>query len=268
MEVGESELLSLLRTLDTLKPYLEEIVIVGGWVPFLYRKYGEIPARHPSVRTTDIDIAVPRQVPAKGRPTVDDLLSKAGYTVKLFGSDSPPIVKYELATPATEIEFITSEIGKPGKPAIFVQPGLIAQALRYVQILIENTKQIAINDSISGVNVNSLIRVPSPAAFIFQKALTLPQRRLKAAKDLYYIFDLLDSTTEMQSLIPAEIRLLQAQYATKWFRSAIRNLERYFPGSGGEGPALVATQYTGDMSTETFRNYTQRIFRDLIERLK
>ena len=54
MEVNESDLLSLFRTLDTLKPYLGEIVIVGGWVPFLYRKYGEIPARHPSVRTMDI----------------------------------------------------------------------------------------------------------------------------------------------------------------------------------------------------------------------
>jgi hypothetical protein len=268
VEVSESDLLSLFKTLDTLKPYLDEIVIVGGWVPFLYRKYGEIPARHPSVRTTDIDIAVPRQVPDKGRPTVDNLLSRAGYTAQVFGSDSPPIVKYELATPATEIEFITPEIGRPGKPAIFVQLGLTAQALRYVQILLENTRQIAINDSISGVDVSSLIRVPSPAAFIFQKALTLPQRRSKAAKDLYYIFDLLDSTTEMQYLIPAEIRLLQTQYASKWFRSAIRNLDRYFPRSGGEGPALVATQYTGAMNTETFRNYTQRIFRDLVERLK
>jgi len=137
-----------------------------------------------------------------------------------------------------------------------------------VQILLDNSRQIAINYSISGVNVSSLIRVPSPAAFIFQKALTLPQRRLKAAKDLYYIFDLLDSTREMQSLIPAEIRLLQAQYVSKWFRSAIRNLERYFPESNGEGPALVATQYTGTMNAETFRNYTRRIFRDLIERLK
>ena len=267
MEVSESELLSLLRTLDTLKPYHEEIVVVGGWVPFIYRKYGNMPARHPSVRTTDIDIAVPLQVPDKGRPTVDNLLSKAGYKAQIFGSYGS-VVKYVLATPPTEIEFITPEIGKAGEPSIVVQSGLRAQALRYVQILLENTRQIAINDSISGVNVSSLIRVPSPAAFIFQKALSLPQRRLKAAKDLYYIFDLLDSTTEMQSLIPAEIRLLQAQYASKWFRSAIRNLESYFPESGGKGPALVATQYTGAMNIEVFRNYTQRIFRDLIERLK
>jgi hypothetical protein len=82
------------------------------------------------------------------------------------------------------------------------------------------------------------------------------------------LFDLLDSTTETQSQIPAEIRLLQAQYVSKWFSSAIRNLESYFPESGGEGPELVATQYTGIMNTEIFRNYNRRIFRDLIGRLK
>jgi hypothetical protein len=267
MEVRDAELLILLRTLDTLKPYLDDIVVVGGWVPFLYRKYGNMPARHPSVRTTDIDIAVPRNVPDKGRPTIDNLLLKAGYTVQIFGSQGGA-VKYEMAAPPTEIEFITPEIGKPGEPSIVVQSGLRAQALRYVQILIENTRQIAVNDSISGVNISSLIKVPSPAAFIFQKALSLPQRRLKAAKDLYYIFDLLDSTTETQILIPQEIGLLQAQYASKWFRDAIRNLDKYFPESGGQGPAMLASQYTGAMNTDTFRNYVRRIFRDLIERLK
>ena len=267
MEVSESELLSLLRTLDTLKPYLEDIVIAGGWVPFLYRKYGNVPARHPSVRTTDIDIAVPRQVSVKGRTTVDTLLLEAGYTVQIFGSYGG-MVKYVLATPPTEIEFMTPETGRAGKPSIVVQNGLRAQALRYVEILLENTRQIAINEHIKGLHVATRVKLPSPAAYIFQKSLTLPLRTSKAAKDLYYIFDLLDSSTEMQSLIPAEIRLLQAQYASSWFHSAIRNLERYFPESGGEGTALVATQYTGPMNIETFRNYTQRIFRDLIERLK
>jgi hypothetical protein len=267
VEVTDAELLTLLRTLDTLKPYLDDIVIVGGWVPFLYRKYGNMPARHPSVRTTDVDIAVPRSVPDKGRPTIDSLLANAGYTVQILGSYGA-VVKYELATPPTEIEFITPEIGKPGEPSVVVQSGLRAQALRYVQILLENTAQIQIINSISDMNVNSLIRVPSPAAFIFQKTLALPQRSLKRAKDLYYIFDLLDSSAETQRIIPAELSLLQAQYASKWFHNAIRNLERYFPESGGEGPALVASQYTGDMNAATFRNYTQRVFRDLIEGLK
>ena len=69
MEVRETDLLSLLKTLAVLKPYMEEIVIVGGWVPVLYRRYGHVPSRHPSVRTMDIDVVVPRHLEARGRPT-------------------------------------------------------------------------------------------------------------------------------------------------------------------------------------------------------
>ena len=184
MDVTESDLLSLLKTLDTLKPYLEDIVIVGGWVPYIYRKYEAMPARHPSVRTGDIDIAVQHRVPDNGRMTIDDLLSKAGYTTRMYGSNSGA-VKYELTTPPTEIEFITSEIGRSREESIAVQSGLIAQALRYLDILLNNTRKITINAQLSGLEIFATVKVPVPAAFVFQKALTFPERRNKKAKDMY-----------------------------------------------------------------------------------
>ncbi|MGD0855741.1 MAG: GSU2403 family nucleotidyltransferase fold protein [Dehalococcoidia bacterium] len=204
MDVSESDLLSLLKTLDTLKPYLNDIVIVGGWVPFLYRKYGAIPSRHPAVRTVDIDIAVHHQVPDKGRTTIDELLTKAGYTTRMYGSNSGA-VKYELDTPPTEIEFITPEIGKSREESITVQSGLIAQALRYLDIPLNNFRQIMINEHQSGLIFSATVKIPTLAAFVFQKSLIAPLRRnnYKEAKDLYYIFDLLDSTEDSRSQIPA-----------------------------------------------------------------
>ena len=269
MDVSESDLVSLLKTLDTLKPYLEDIVIVGGWVPYLYRKYGAIPARHPSVRTGDIDIAVPNVVPDKGRTTIDELLSGAGYTTRIYGSNSGA-VKYELDTPPTEIEFITPEIGKPKEESIAVQSGLLAQPLRYLGILLDSTRQITITERLADLDFTAAVKVPTPAAFVFQKTLTSPLRRdkNKEAKDLYYIFDLLDSTPETRSQIPAEIKALVGNYPVTWFKTAISNLQKYFPKSGGEGPILVATQYSGQMNSETFLNYVQRIFNDMIELLQ
>ncbi len=267
MQTSAPELLSLFRTLVALKPYLRQVVIVGGWVPFLYRKYGNIPARHPAVHTTDIDIAVPLKVPLIGRASMDSLLLEAGFTAQITGSYGP-VVKYELISPATEIEFITPEIGRPGKPVITIQEGLKAQALRYVEILLGNTRQIKINDHAEGMSVLVDVKLPSPAAYIYQKALTLSLRKPKAAKDLYYIFDLLDSSVEMQTEIPSEIKLLQAQYTPRWFNSAIRNLERYFPDISAEGPTLIASQYTGPMNTDMIQNYSHQVFRDLIDRLR
>jgi len=271
VEASKTDLLSLLNAIEVLAPYLDEIVIVGGWVPFLYNKYGEIPSPHPLLRTMDIDVVVPRRVEEHGRPTIDELLSRAGYEARIYGSDVT-VVKYELASPVTEIEFLTPEVGRPGKTALAVQHGLTAQALRYLQILLENTKKIEINDTIDGSDISLVVTVPSPGAFIYQKGLTLsPSSRrtsTKVDKDLYYIFSFVDSSKELWDSIPAEINSLRSRYAAKWFRNFIKNLNDYFPESGGEGPARVAKLYTGHMPAETFRNYAHRTFRDFIQTLQ
>jgi hypothetical protein len=271
VEESKTDLLSLFRAIEVLAPYLDEIVIVGGWVPFLYHKYGQMPSPHPLPRTMDIDIVVPRHVENRGRPTIDELLVRAEYKTRIYGSDVP-IVKYELTSPVTEIEFLTPEIGKPGKAALTVQRGLTAQALRYLQILLENTKKIKISDTIYGSDISSVVTVPLPGAFIYQKGLTLsPSSRrtsLKVSKDLYYIFNFVDSSRDLRDSIPAEINSVRSHYAANWFRSFMKNLNDYFPESGGEGPALVATQYSGHMPAEAFRNYAHRTFRDFIQTLQ
>ena len=166
MEESRTDLLSLLKAIEVLAPYLDEIVIVGGWVPFLYNRYGQMSSPHPLLRTMDIDVVVPRRVKERGRLTIDELLLRAGYEARVYGSDVP-VVKYELASPVTEIEFITPEIGKPGKAVLTVQRGLTAQALRYVQILLENTKKIKISDTMYGSDISLVVTVPSPGAFIY-----------------------------------------------------------------------------------------------------
>lgn len=271
MKASDADLVSLLKTIEVLAPYLDEIVIVGGWVPFLYHRYGQIPSPHPLLRTLDIDIVVPRRVEELGRPTIDELLSHAGYQIRIYGVDSP-VVKYELDSPVTEIEFLTPEVGRPGKAVFAVQSGLTAQALRYLQILLENTNKIRVNATIGGSDINLVVTVPSPGAFIYQKGLTLsPSSRrtpAKVAKDLYYIFNLVDSSRELKDLIPAEISSLRSRYAPKWFRKFVKNLNAYFPESGGEGPARLANLYTGDMPAQTFRNYAHHTFRDFIQTLQ
>ena len=271
MEANKTDISSLLKAVEVLAPYLDEIVIVGGWVPFLYNRYGQMPSAHPLLRTMDIDLVVPRRVEEHGRPTIDELLSRAWYQARISGLDIP-VVKYELASPVTEIEFLTPEVGRPGKAALAVQHGLTAQAVRYLQILLENTKKIEINDTIDGSDISLVVTVPSPGAFIYQKGLTLsPSSRrssTKVDKDLYYIFSFVDSSRESRDSIPAEINSLRSCYSTKWFRSFIKNLNDYFPESGGVGPARVAKLYTGHMPTETFRNYAHHTFRDFIETLQ
>jgi len=267
VEVRETDVMSLLITLDVLKPYLNEIVVVGGWVPFLHRKYGGLPSRHPAIRTVDIDLVVPRKLDECGRPTIDELRSRAGYVVHIYGSEISA-VKYELAFPPAELEFLTPEVGRPGRASLMVQHGLTAQALRYLQILLENTAEIHISETLRNLTVDLVARLPSPGAFVYQKGLALSRRHSSVPKDLYYILDFLDSSIELRDSILTDIDSLRGRYATSWFRTFLRNLERYFPEQNAVGPALVATQYEGPMPVATFRNYAHRIFRHLIRDLR
>jgi hypothetical protein len=50
---------SLARLLGALRPWLGDLVIVGGWAHRLYRLHGLAGAPdHPPVRTRDVDLAL------------------------------------------------------------------------------------------------------------------------------------------------------------------------------------------------------------------
>lgn len=266
MDVPTAHLEALFRALRTLEPYRDDIVICGGWVPTLYRRYGSVQLRQPGLLTRDVDIAVPNSLPTSGRPGVDRLLSDAGYGVRMLGSNTPPVTKYELASPPTEIEFLTPEVGRPGNPCRAVQEGLTAQALRYVSILLDNTRQIEIKDDSTGTPFDLVVRVPSPAAFVYQKGLTIKGRGSKAAKDLYYMFEFIDSP-DLRDDILSELGGLRKRHPKRWFSTFRNTLGEYFPDQPGEGAILVLSQYSGPMPSETFRLYAQRTFKDFITEL-
>jgi hypothetical protein len=261
-------LASLLTTLRVLEPYLDGVVVVGGWVPTLYRRYAGVPARHPALFTRDIDVVVPARLPKRGRPLIDELLRRAGYEARVSGSEMGEATKYELQSPTTEVEFLVPEVGPPGPTSRAVQKGLTAQALRYLSILLENTQRLQVRDSLEGLDLELTVCVPSPAAFVYQKGLTLEHRRGKEAKDLYYIFDFLDSNDDLRCSIVTGIAELRSSWPGPWFKTFVGNLERYFEGDRAEGPFLVESQYAGGMEKATLRLYTQRVFTEFLRDLR
>src|SRR5690606_9890432 len=74
------ELTELLETLWILRDYLGEMTLIGGWVPELYRRYGDVDAwRSQLSRTREADILVPLAVPRGGRDSIADVLRSAGF---------------------------------------------------------------------------------------------------------------------------------------------------------------------------------------------
>jgi len=82
-------------TLVILKDYIPDIVIVGGWAPFIYYHY-LLPNKNLNpLRTKDIDIVVPPKLKKIADKTIDELLITAGLMPNFKSLHTPPVIHYE-----------------------------------------------------------------------------------------------------------------------------------------------------------------------------
>lgn len=110
-----------------------------------------------------------------------------------------------------------------------IQPWVHAQALRYIAITTENAIEVDIDDFQVENNIVPLkVKVPSPAAFIFQKGLVFTRRRnrLKSEKDLYYIFEVLTRCRELRNEIVKNFVDLKNKYT--WYHKFKKNIDMHF----------------------------------------
>ncbi|MHB8840477.1 MAG: GSU2403 family nucleotidyltransferase fold protein [Candidatus Aquicultor sp.] len=266
----------LIKILWSLRDYLPDIVIVGGWAPYLYFQYLFPQQGITPLRTYDLDIVVANEVPIKSNATIDGILRSIGLNAQFTSSYSPPVMKYDgrLNGQEIELEFLTSQRGRSRAIAVTVQTGLSAQALRFADILYENTNSITISGVLDNGDFIELdIKVPSPAAYVFNKGLVFArsERSNKRSKDLYYIFDIISIDFPVYGKqIANQVIDLSGNYHKKWFRTFKQNLTAYFIDST-RGIDLVLSQrpswaFTG-MDDEQLRHYIDAVFKEFINRL-
>ena len=241
----------LLKTLALLRPYLPQIVIGGGWAPFLYYRYLAKNREHTPVLTRDIDFMVGHQVPIVGPQTIDEILTKEAKLATAFKNlDNPAVVHYEgtIDGVVVEIEFLTDQTGSQENRVLIVQKGLHAEALRYISIIVENTLLLEIDNAKSAQEDGPLmVQVPKPAAYIFQKGLSFPARRdkQKASKDLHYIFDVLVKIPDECIFEEGDFDVLSSKHPA-WFNQFISNLNSQFESPDAEGPVRIVEQRPAD----------------------
>ena len=263
---------TLLIGLKALELYLDDMVIAGGWVPYLFAAHEQPSAEAVALKTRDLDIAVSRQVPEREK-SIDQLLGEAGFTCEVRSLETPPVTAY-VATHAgdeLEIEFITIAKGS-GEGVRSVQSGLTAQELRYVDLLLTNKWFLPL-DILSEGELEGCVWVPTPAAFIFHKGLVYKKRAdpLKREKDLYYIFYVLDGFRAWHQWMRSEMPKLAATSPT-WFRRCLRDLETAFeaPDSPGIDALLhqrASTAYQG-MDDDQFRQYAWSVMQSLLDMMR
>jgi hypothetical protein len=194
------DFVSFSRLLDALRPWLGQLVIVGGWAHRLHRFHERAqPPAYAPLRTKDADVAFPTNAPIDG--DIAAALKAAGFHEATSADLSPPITQYRLGADRGGFyaEFLAplrgSVVKRNGKlDFTMAKAGVTAQKLRFLDILLAQPWAVRLSDEV-GLPMRPPIdvMVPNPVSFIAQKLLIRKHRgRAKQAQDALYVHDTLE----------------------------------------------------------------------------
>lgn len=223
----------LIKVTDDLADFLPYLVLVGGWVPYIYARYIWKIVPNMAVTTGDIDFGVGAQ-DFSGKDTVASRVQKLGYGERHVSMDRPfpfvPVVKNAAGDLKAEVEFITD----PKIPRKLVNK-IVGQEIKINEI----QHFSLLLDYIITVKMNGKsIRIPTESMFAFHKLLTFVDRenKEKLRKDLYYVYYILRFSPEKEQLNDDVVGFIKKQ---KEGRQVKANLKEYFSSVDSKGPLFV-----------------------------
>lgn len=245
----------LAHVLRSFGPYLDSLVVVGGFAVRLYEHHPRAaPAVTRVLRTFDADLATPPRLPVRGRPLAD-LAEAAGLKPDFRGDRIPPVMKFVLAPPSGtapgeaeySLEFLTPLTGAPvdraGRVAgtSDVQAGVTAQRLRYLDLLLETPWHVSLAGSpgLGAEREPLAVQVPHPGYFLVQKLLIASERTRqdRRAKDMAYLYQVASLFRRDLGTLAGEVRTRMDDVATwrTWLGRARRQAEVLFSGPASPG---------------------------------
>jgi hypothetical protein len=190
------------RLIEALHPWLDQVVVIGGWAHRLYRLHPLAqPLEYAPLATFDTDIAVPAQLPVTGQDIHERLIAR-GFQEEKLGAARPPAAHYHLVSGETGFyaEFLTPLEGsvykRGGEQDATVRiAGVSSQKLRHIDLLLNAPWTVEIGLATGYPTAETRrIQLPNPASYLVQKVL-IHQKRDPAdrAKDVLYIHDTIET---------------------------------------------------------------------------
>jgi hypothetical protein len=200
----DPEIVPFTKFIGALDPWLEQVVLIGGWAHRLYRldprarKLEYLP-----LTTLDGDVAVPTKLRVE-ESNVRKRLLESGFHEEFVGEDRPPATHYHYGEGGGfYVEFLAplvgSEYDRNGKrKATREVGGVSSQLLRYIEILMVSPWTIELGEA-NGYPLTPAKKmlIPNPASFLAQKILIHRERDYNdRAKDLLYVHDTIELFSE------------------------------------------------------------------------
>jgi hypothetical protein len=190
------------RGVESLTPWLDQVVIIGGWAHRLHRLH---PLAHPlqyePLATLDADVVLPRRIRVAGNEIYQRLAAN-GFEAEFLGHHRPPAAHYRLTDPGIHFyaEFLTSPVGGAGgrrgkQNATQRVGGVSSQNLRYIEVLLVTPWSVALSAANGFPFANETrVQIANPVSFLAQKILIHRRRnRDERAKDILYMHDTIDT---------------------------------------------------------------------------
>jgi hypothetical protein len=252
----------LRRAVVALHDYRDDLLLVGGLVPWLYRRLpGVRLPEHPALATAEADLSIRRPLHALGRPLIAEQLVAAGFCI----FDVPGIdvrhrgqQRFQDATFGADkaapvfLEFLSPLRGKPVHGLVAPQPGLITPALRYLDLLAHQAIEVNLATS---ADDKLTVRVPHPAMFIAQKILSRTSGRAptKQPKDMAYVYDVALMTQPLWRDYPAVFAAARAASDEwdAWLTRAGNELDALFGDEHADGCVEALSVFPNHASPST-----------------
>jgi Nucleotidyltransferase len=215
---ADSELAPFARLIEALEPWLDKVVVIGGWAHRLYRLDPRARAlEYPPLATLDSDVAVPLRIAVK-EANIRERLLAGGFEEEFVGEHKPPATHYHLGKMGGfYAEFLTPLVGsehdrKGERRATLEVGGIFSQRLRYVDILLLYPWSVRLDKAAGYPFVPAKrVQIANPVTFLTQKILIHNVRdRRDRAKDALYIHDTIETfsanLTELREIFSSKIR--------------------------------------------------------------
>jgi hypothetical protein len=230
MTSPDTDLAKFSRLIEALRPWLGEVIFIGGRAHRLYRERPEaVSLAYDALQTDDADVALnPRTMSAS--ESIHGRLKEFGFEEEFSGDARPPVTHYGLGQKDAGFyaEFLTPLMGgenrRDGSPDVTERvAGVVAQKLRYLDVLLIAPWSVTVHRE-TGFDLSdpATILIPNPTSYLAQKLLIHGLRKPgDRAKDVLYIHD----TIELFSgSLPALRTLWQESVMPALHPRAVRNM--------------------------------------------
>lgn len=188
------------RLVDALRPWLDHLVVVGGWSHRLHRFHllADPPSYSP-LTTRDADLAFSDAAPLRG--DIGEALRAARFEEDFSSEHTPPIVQYRLGSEDAGFyaEFLAPLRGdgfrRDGSPDVTMErAGITAQKLRYLELLLTSPWAVELGEEVRvELSPPAEVLIANPVTFIAQKLLIRNQRKAeKRSQDALYVHDTIE----------------------------------------------------------------------------